>query len=268
MSGRIIVGDATQVVLEPESFELVVTSPPYNVGMEYDGDVMADQMILEEWEYIVAASLKNAWDALVQGGRMAVNIIPEAGRSPAIPIGWHVQNILENLPASLNRGTIVWYKGAATGGSTAWGSWMGASNPVLRGVHENIYVYSKGQLELPQNGYESDIAKDEFLAATKDVWEDIGTVSNEITRGSGEVLGEHPAPFPTRLVRRLIQLYTYPEMRVLDPFLGSGTTGLVADQLSRDWVGIEISPVYAKMAQKRIPIFPGIGVPELEVWSD
>ena len=268
MSGRIIIGDATKVKLLKNSIDLVVTSPPYNVGMEYrDHD---DAMKLPEWQHIVEVSLQNAWDAMVPGGRMCVNIISEAGRSPAIPLGWHVQTMMEQLPGSLNRGTIVWNKGASTGGSTAWGSWMSPANPTLRGIYENIYVYSKGTLAgryLSDGVYESDISRDEFMAATLDVWSDIGTVSNDIKRGDGEYLGHHPAPFPTRLAQRLIQLYSYPGMMVLDPFLGSGTTGLAASQLNRDWIGIEISRSYAEMAQERIPLFPGLNVPTMEVWD-
>ena len=268
MTGRIIIGDAAEVKLPTSSIDLVVTSPPYNVGTEYaDHD---DAMSLEEWKSLMEASLSNAWDALVQGGRMCINIIHENGRSPAIALGLHVQTILESLPDSLNRGTIIWNKGASTAPSSAWGSWMSPANPTLRGSYEMIYVYSKKTLAgryLSDGEYKADISSDEFMKATLDVWNDIGTVSNNITRGSGEYLGTHPAPFPTRLAQRLIQLYSYPGMMVLDPFLGSGTTGLAASQLNRDWIGIEISQSYAEMAQDRIPLFPGLNVPTLEVWD-
>ena len=43
---------------------------------------------------------------------------------------------------------------------------------------------------------------------------------------------------------------------VLDPFLGAGTTGLVAARLGRDWVGIELSPIYAEMARRRLGLAP------------
>jgi DNA modification methylase len=43
---------------------------------------------------------------------------------------------------------------------------------------------------------------------------------------------------------------------VLDPFLGSGTTALVAQELGRDWLGVELSPVFARMAEERLGLAP------------
>jgi hypothetical protein len=43
---------------------------------------------------------------------------------------------------------------------------------------------------------------------------------------------------------------------VLDPFLGAGTTALVAARLGREWIGIELSPAYAEMARRRVGLAP------------
>lgn len=63
---------------------------------------------------------------------------------------------------------------------------------------------------------------------------------------------EHYAGFPTELPRRCIKAASRPGDTVLDPFLGSGTTALVADQLGRHAIGIELNPRYVEMARRRI----------------
>ena len=60
----------------------------------------------------------------------------------------------------------------------------------------------------------------------------------------------HPAPFPVALIERIIGS-TNAEV-ILDPFMGSGTTAVVAKALGRKYIGIDISPEYCKMAEERI----------------
>jgi DNA modification methylase len=49
---------------------------------------------------------------------------------------------------------------------------------------------------------------------------------------------------------------------VLDPFFGTGTVGLVAQELGRDWLGIEINPEYVRLAEERLGAAPRIGLPK------
>jgi site-specific DNA-methyltransferase (adenine-specific) len=144
----------------------------------------------------------------------------------------------------LMRGEIIWNKGSSASTSTAWGSWLSASNPTLRDVHEYILVFSKGtnKRHTPENGI-STITKDEFLESSKSVW--------NFPAVSAKKIG-HPAPFPTELPRRLIQFYTFEGDVVLDPFMGSGQVALASIETSRQFVGYEIDPDYVELANKRI----------------
>jgi modification methylase len=63
---------------------------------------------------------------------------------------------------------------------------------------------------------------------------------------------QHPAPFPEQLVRNCILLSTQVNDVVFDPFMGSGTTALVAQSLDRKWIGCEIDKDYAKIALQRL----------------
>jgi DNA modification methylase len=227
----------SMAALPDSSVHLMVTSPPYNVGKDYDED-------LSLGEYL--DMLKRVWSevfrALVPGGRACINVA-NLGRKPYIPLhAFMVRDLLDlNF---LMRGEIIWDKGASSSASTAWGSWQSASNPTLRDAHEYILVFSKGSYRRERiEGRRDTITKEEFLEFTKSVW----AFNAESARRVG-----HPAPFPMELPYRLIQLYTFEGEVVLDPFMGSGQTALAALKAGRHYVGYEINPEYVRHAEQRI----------------
>ena len=223
------------------SVHLMVTSPPYNVGKDYDEDLS-----LTEYLAFLKRVWAETWRVLVPGGRACINVA-NLGRKPYIPL--HAMLIADMLELGfLMRGEIIWDKGASASSSTAWGSWQSASNPTLRDTHEYILVFSKGSFRREKvDGRESQISKEEFLEFTKSVW----TFGAESARKIG-----HPAPYPAELPYRLIQLYTYSEEIVLDPFMGSGQTALAALKAGRHFVGYEVNEEYRKLALKRIAETP------------
>ncbi len=236
---RILLGDARYILRElPDNcVHLVVTSPPYNVGKEYDRD-----MTLEEYLDFVKEVMGEVYRILVWGGRVCFNV-SNLGRKPYIPLHAHLMRLFENI-GFLLRGEIIWDKGdAVSGASTAWGSWMSAVNPVLRDQHEYIIVMSKGDFRRAGGEKKSTITREEFLEFTKSVWR----FPPESARRIG-----HPAPFPEELPYRCIQLYTFRGDVVLDPFVGSGTTCVVAERLGRHFIGVEIRKEYVEMARERI----------------
>jgi site-specific DNA-methyltransferase (adenine-specific) len=144
----------------------------------------------------------------------------------------------------LMRGEIIWDKAASASSSTAWGSWLSASNPTLRDVHEYILVFSKDNYRrVPPEKRSNTIEKSQFLNSTKSVW--------TFPAASARKIG-HPAPFPEELPARLTQLYTFEGEIVLDPFMGSGQTALAALKAGRHFVGYEIIPEYVQLAEERI----------------
>jgi site-specific DNA-methyltransferase (adenine-specific) len=225
--------------LPDNSIHLMVTSPPYNVGKEYD-----ENLTLNEYR----AFLKKVWSevkrVLVPGGRACINIA-NLGRKPYIPLhAFIVEDMIEL--GFLMRGEIIWNKASSSSPSTAWGSWLSAKNPILRDIHEYILVFSKGTFSRENLGRKSTISKEEFLEFTKSVW----TFPAESATKVG-----HPAPFPVELPYRLIQLYTFEGEVVLDPFMGSGQTAIAAIKTRRHYVGYDINEEYVKLAEKRIKEF-------------
>ena len=238
--------------VESNSVALVVTSPPYFAGKDYERSVGRYGVPSTYFDYLgllrqVFAECKRV---LEPGGRIAVNVA-NLGRRPYRSLAGDVTEILQALGLLL-RGEVVWWKGRAAGGSCTWGSFQQPANPVLRDITERVVIASKGRFDraigrkerhrlgLPST---ATIARDEFLEATTDLW--------EIPPESATRVG-HPAPFPVELPRRLIDLYTYEEDVILDPFLGSGTTAVAAMRTRRHFIGYDNDPAYVRLSRQRV----------------
>jgi site-specific DNA-methyltransferase (adenine-specific) len=215
---------------------LMVTSPPYNAGKEYDQD-----LTLDEYRALLRRVFAETYRVLVSGGRACVNVA-NLGRKPYLPL--HAFVIQDMLDIGFHmRGEVIWDKGSSASSSTAWGSWRSAANPVLRDVHEYVLVFSKESFSRKAEGRRSTITRDAFLEWTKSVW--------SFPAASARKIG-HPAPFPEELPRRLIELYSFRGDVILDPFCGSGTTCLAAANLGRHYVGYEIESKYVHLAEARL----------------
>ncbi|MBX3012615.1 MAG: site-specific DNA-methyltransferase [Caldilineaceae bacterium] len=233
---RIYCQSATAMGSIPDnSIGLAFTSPPYNVGKSYD-----DDMSLETYLALIRQVASEVYRVLCPGGRYVVNIA-NLGRKPYIPLHAYFYEIHQAI-GFLPMGEIIWRKAKGASGNCAWGSWQSAKAPRLRDVHEYLLVFAKAHFSRPDKG-ESDIDRDEFMAATLSVW--------EIGAESAKRVG-HPAPFPVALAERVIRLYSYVDDVVLDPFMGSGSTGVAAVQNQRHYVGFDVSADYCTLAEQRI----------------
>ncbi len=238
------------------SVALVVTSPPYFAGKEYEAVLGAGDVPASYRDYL--AMLHGVFAECVRklepGGRIAVNVA-NLGRKPYRSLSADVIGILEDLGLLL-RGEIIWRKQPAASGSCAWGTYQRPGNPVLRDLTERVVVASKGRFDravpaaarrtsgLP---FEGSMAMDDFVDATLDVW--------DIPAESATRVG-HPAPFPVELPQRLIDLYTYRGDLVLDPFMGAGSTAVAAVRTERFYVGFDTDPEYVAVAAARVAAEP------------
>ncbi len=225
--------------LPDASVHLMVTSPPYNVGKEYDRDAT-----LEEYLELLRRVWREVYRVLVPGGRACINIA-NLGRKPYIPLHAHIIHDMQ-AEGFLMRGEIIWNKASSASPSTAWGSWRSPANPTLRDVHEYILVFSKMTFSCKRPDKKATISRDEFLEFTKSIW----TFPAVSARSVG-----HPAPFPVELPHRCIQLYTFAHDVVLDPFMGSGQTAIAARQGDRHYVGYDTEADYVRLAERRLRQF-------------
>lgn len=223
------------------SLHLMITSPPYNASKEYDNNLSLDEYLL-----MLKMVFQETFRVLVNGGRACINIA-NLGRKPYIPLSDYISRIMIDIGFNM-RGEIIWNKGASSSASTAWGSWQSAANPVLRDVHEYILIFSKGDYKRERSRDElniknNTISKDQFIEWTKSVW----TMNAESAKRIG-----HPAPFPEELPYRLVQLYSFTNDIIIDPFMGSGTTAVAALKSNRFYVGYEVNADYIKLSNKRL----------------
>jgi site-specific DNA-methyltransferase (adenine-specific) len=221
--------------LPDNSVHLMITSPPYNVGKEYDKDLS-----LKEYLTLLKNVFQEVKRVLVTGGRVCINVA-NLGRKPYLPLHSYVIQIMSEL-GFLMRGEIIWDKSSSAGSSTAWGSWKSAKNPILRDVHEYILIFSKDNYSR-LNKKKDTISKTEFMEFTKSIWTFPATSAKRIG---------HPAPFPEELPRRLIELYSFEGDIILDPFIGSGQTAIAALKSKRNYVGYDISKEYCDLSKQRI----------------
>ena len=254
---RLWVGDARDMDacgdVSDGSVALVVTSPPYFAGKEYEqtlgqGHVPASYIAyLRMLEDVFAECVRK----LEPGGRIAVNVA-NLGRRPYRSLSADVIAILQDRLRLLLRGEVIWQKARGATGSCAWGSFQRPGNPVLRDLTERVVIASKGRfdravaaVERAEKGLPSlgSAHVDEFMEATTDVW--------EIPPESATRVG-HPAPFPVELPKRLIELYTYREDLVLDPFMGAGSTAVAAVRTGRHYAGFDTDAAYVASAEERI----------------
>ena len=235
------------------SVGLVVTSPPYFAGKQYEEELEREGIPSSYLEYLEMLTDVFAECArkLEPGGRIAVNVA-NLGRKPYRSLSADVIRILEHDLGLLLRGELIWQKGEGASGSCAWGSFRSAANPVLRDISERVIVASKGRFDRARSvkqraaeglPHESTLLTEDFMALTLDIW----SIPPESARRVG-----HPAPFPVELPEQLIRLYTFEDDLVLDPFMGSGSALVAAAKLGRRYVGYDLDPSYVEIARRRV----------------
>ena len=248
--------DSRDLSFIPDStVHLMVTSPPYNVAKDYD-----EAFSLSEYLTMLRQVFSEVYRVLVPGGRAVINVA-NLGRKPYVPLNSFIARIMLEI-GYLMRGEIIWDKSASVGSSCAWGSFGSASDPVLRDEHEYLLVFSKGTYKLPRSEDDGPsprrdtIRRDSFVECTRSIWR----MRTEAAEGIG-----HPAPFPIELPRRCIEMYSFTNDVVLDPFAGSGTIGVAAVEAMRNYICVEQDPDYCALARKRV----GNAHPYIMlVWSD
>lgn len=229
----------------PNNFvDLTVTSPPYNFDVKYD--TYKDNLSIEEYKKNVQALCNELYRVTKVGGRICINIplvTKDYISGERICLDQLYQNCLDLSGLSF-REKIIWNKKGVSK-RNAWGSYMLPSCPWIVYPTEIILVYCKKNMKIQVNRELATITKDEFIKSAYNIWwiEKDGS-SNE----------KHPAVMARDVARRLINFYSYKDAIVLDPYLGVGTTCIVAHELQRRYIGFEISEKYFCIAKKELNI--------------
>lgn len=238
---KILCGDSYQILkkLPDNCIDIVLTSPPYNFGLDYENT--ADDYHWENYFEQLFDIFKECVRVLKYGGRAIINVQPLF--SDYIPTHHIISNFFLNQKM-IWKGEILWEKNNYNCKYTAWGSWKSPSNPYLKYTWEFIEIFCKGTLKKEGKSQNADISADDFKKWVVGKW----SIAPE--RKMKEF--GHPAMFPEELVHRALQLFSFENDIVLDPFNGAGTTTYVAKTLNRRYLGIDISEEYTQIAQNRM----------------
>lgn len=225
--------------VDPESIDFIVTSPPYNVDIQYKS--FDDEITYNEYLEFTREWIKKCYELSKVGARFCLNIPLDKNKGGQQSVCADITTIAKQV-GWLYHSTIIWNEQNISR-RTAWGSWLSASAPYVIAPVEVILILYKKNWKRDKKGRKSDTNRDEFIEWTNGVW----TFSGESKKRVG-----HPAPYPIELPRRCIKLFTFIGDTVLDPFLGSGTTLLACVETGRVGIGIEIDVSYCNLAKERL----------------
>lgn len=222
-----------------EFIDLTVTSPPYNVGIEYNSN--DDELSYENYLMFSKKWITNCFVWTKNQGRLLLNIPLDKNKGGQRAVGADLTKMAQQIGWKYHS-TIIWNEGNISR-RTAWGSWLSASAPYVIAPVELIVVLYKNEWKKTAGTKRSDISKNEFMEWTNGLW----TFNGESKKRIG-----HPAPFPRELPRRAIKLFSFEEDVIFDPFCGSGTTLIEAELNNRMGIGLEIDDNYCELAKNRL----------------
>ena len=229
----------TTKLVEANSVDLIITSPPYNVDIQYNSH--KDDVSYKDYLKFSQRWMTQCFDWLKDEGRFCLNIPLDKNKGGQQSVGADLTTIAKEIGFQYHS-TIVWNEGNISR-RTAWGSWKSASAPYVIAPVELIVVLYKKNWKKTRGSKVSDVERDEFMEWTNGLW---------VFNGESKKRIGHPAPFPVELPRRCIKLFSYVNDVVLDPFCGSGTTILAAVNNNRKGIGIDVDKKYCELARKRI----------------
>jgi site-specific DNA-methyltransferase (adenine-specific) len=229
--------------IEEASIDLVVTSPPYNVNIQYKSH--KDDVSYSDYLEFSEKWLRRCFDFLKDDGRLCLNVPLDKNKGGQQSVGADFTTIAKKIGYNYHS-TIVWNEGNISR-RTAWGSWMSASAPFVIAPVELIVILYKKTWKKTSGSKISDTTRDEFMNWTNGLW----TFNGESKKKIG-----HPAPFPLELPRRCVKMFSYVGDMVLDPFMGSGTTLIGAGMTGRKAIGVDLDRGYCKLAKIRIENAP------------
>lgn len=251
---KIIIGDSRNMAeVENESVHLIITSPPYWQLKDYGAPNQIGFNDNYE-DYINNLNLvwKECYRVLEDGCRLCINIGDQFARSvyygryKVIPIRTEIIKFCEIIGFDY-MGAIIWQKTTTTnttGGATIMGSFPYPRNGIIKLDYEFILIFKKSGNPLSvskEMKEKSKMSKEEWNQYFTGHWNFNGVKQNE-----------HLAMFPEELPKRLIKMFSFAGDIIMDPFLGSGTTTLAAENLDRNSIGYEINKKFLPVIKSKI----------------
>lgn len=268
-TSKIINGDCVEEMgkMPESSIDLLVTSPPYNVGIDYD--THDDNQSMEDYWKFTEDWLTQSFRILKDDGRIAINIPYEVNvqdRGGRVLFMSEFWSIMKKVGFKFYGLVDLDENSPHRSKTTAWGSWMSPSSPYIYNPKECVILaYKKDRIKKIKG-------EPQWVAEVIDVEQEDGTVKKKtvyqeedkkefmsLVYGQWEYFADTKqqtkATFSMDIPMKAIKILTYKNDVVLDPFCGSGTSMVAAVIGDRRWIGIELSSNYCEVARKRVQHF-------------
>lgn len=250
---KVYTGDCIAILnqrIRPHSVDLIFADPPYNLsgnGLKWEGNTTGGDwyMVNERWDKMSAPEYMQFTKKWIGACDRAL----KDGGSMYISCTYHnvaeVMIVLKQLDYKINN-LITWQKINAMPNMTRR-MFTHSTEFVVWGVKGKKWIFNYEELKR----INPDKQKDGALKQMRDVWV-LPLVQGKERLRSSNNRALHPTQKPEEMLRRIILASSQKGDVVLDPFLGSGTTAVMAKKLGRNWIGIEKDHDYVKAAKKRI----------------
>lgn len=258
LQNHIYTGDCNQVLREeitPSSVNLVFADPPYNIGATSKPLVWTAksfEKVNEVWDKQEPSAYEEFTDKWIEASHTALV------SNGSIFICCSKHNLSVVLSTVERKGFLVnniitWFKTNAMPNMTGR-MFTHSSEFIIWAVKGPGWVYNRAEAKL----LNPDKTQKKLPKAMRDVWF-IPNCSGKERIRNADGKAAHKTQKPEALVERCVRICSKPGDLILDPFLGSGTTAVVAQRFSRPWIGIELDPSYVKMSQDRLAkLFPSV----------
>lgn len=241
MKHQFLVGDMQDILPDLNGFDFIFADPPFNIGQSYNYYV--DDR--EDYETFIIDCIEELWDACdgvlcLHGNNDLAKIFMKAEFKLGLnPIGW-----------------VNWHYRF---GQCRTSQWIDSRTHCLIYSRHKAYTWNADQVRVKSDRatvYADERTKETPNGGTRlpfDIWglQGDGKYWGRVQGNNKERCPHNPNQLPIRYLQRLILTYTNPGDRVLDPFLGTGTTGIVAVREGREFTGIDISPESVKLSKDR-----------------
>ena len=221
---------------------LVFADPPYNIGIDYGNGKTADLLPSAEYMRWVERWLTSCRDLLTDDGSMWILISDEFAAEYAVS--------LKQLGLTI-RSWIIWYESFGVNCSRGFNRCSRHLFYCVRNPQN--FVFNEEAVTRPSDRQVK--YGDKRAATSGKLWDSVWGIEPAIPRLTGtshERVPDFPTQLPLKLLTPIVLCASDPGDLVLDPFNGSGTTGVAAIRNSRRYVGIEQSPQFANLATLRL----------------
>lgn len=241
-------GDCVDLLrtIPDESLQLVVTSPPYNIGKEYEKRVRLEEYVRQQ-KQIIGECVR----ALSPTGSLCWQVGNFVNAGAIVPLDSVLYPIFSELGLQM-RNRIIWH---FEHGLHCSRRFSGRYETIIWFTKTNHYVFNLDPVRVPQKYPGKKYFKGPKAGQYScnplgknpgDLWVIPNVKSNHVEKT------EHPCQFPVELVERLVLSMSNPGDWVLDPFLGVGSSIIAAIRHGRRGAGAEIHPKYIRLARERI----------------